>query len=93
MNVVLDARRDSVRGSGYVLGSLWFAVHCLVGTSELQACLQRAVSLGNDPTTATIVGGLAGLLYGSDAIPERCITALHGRDKVDALLGKASQGR
>ncbi|MFT4508989.1 ADP-ribosylglycohydrolase family protein [Caballeronia sp. 15711] len=94
MNLVLNTGHESGRGSGYVLDSPRSAVQCLLTTSDFQTCLQRAVSLGNDTdTTATISGGLGGLRYGFDAIPERWITALHGRDTVDALLGASSRSR
>lgn len=94
MNLVLNTSHEPGRGSGYVLDSLWSAVQCLLTTSDFQTCLQRAVSLGNDTdTTGAISGGLAGLRYGFDAIPERWITALHGRDTVDALLGASSRSR
>ncbi|MDR5760695.1 ADP-ribosylglycohydrolase family protein [Caballeronia sp. LZ035] len=89
MQRVLDARREPPRGSGYVVDSLWSALHCLLDTRDVESCLRRAIALGNDTdTTAAIAGGLAGLLHGFRAIPPRWITALRGRDIVEALLDK-----
>ncbi|SAK87062.1 ADP-ribosylation/crystallin J1 [Caballeronia hypogeia] len=89
MRRVLEARREPARGSGYVLDSLWSAVQCLLDTGDVETCLRRAVTLGNDTdTTAAVAGGLAGLLYGPRALPARWVAALRGREIVDALLAE-----
>lgn len=89
LKIALDGRFDAPQGSGYVVDSLWSAVHCLLSTGSYEDCVKRAVSLGNDTdTTAAIAGGLAGLLYGEEAVPERWIRALHGRDIVEERLAK-----
>ncbi|MNP25890.1 ADP-ribosylglycohydrolase [compost metagenome] len=59
----------------------------------LQTCtsyedaVKRAVALGNDTdTTACITGGLAGIRYGYEHIPQRWINQLRETDLVDQLL-------
>jgi ADP-ribosyl-[dinitrogen reductase] hydrolase len=71
----------------YVVDSLWSSIDCLLKTSDYEACVRRAISLGNDTdTTAAIAGGLAGMLYGFDAIPSRWLNVLRGNELVDRLL-------
>lgn len=90
LKVVLDGRFDAPQGSGYVVDSLWSAIHCLLSTSSYEDCVKRAVSLGNDTdTTAAIAGGLAGLFYGEKAVPERWLNALRGRDIVEGWLSRS----
>lgn len=45
------------------------------------------VNLGDDTdTTAAVAGGLAGIVYGIDAIPAEWIAGLRGKDVIDACL-------
>ena len=77
MPAPLDGRFDPPQGSGYAVDSFWSAIHCLLATGSYEACVKRAVALGNDTdTTAAIAGGLAGLLYGMRAIPDRWCCAV-----------------
>ena len=44
--------------------------------------------LGDDTdTTACVTGGLAGILFGFEAIPKRWYDALKGKADVEGLLG------
>lgn len=57
--------------------------------SYYKAVLKAAIALGNDTdTTACIAGGLAGIQYGVEAIPERWMQALRGKDLVEPLLNE-----
>jgi len=86
---VLDARAQPPGGSGYVVDSLWSAVDCLLTTSDYETCVRHAVALGNDTdTTAAIAGGLAGVLYGFDAIPSRWVATLRGKELIEPLLAR-----
>jgi ADP-ribosyl-[dinitrogen reductase] hydrolase len=90
MEIVLGGRSEAPRGSGYVVDSLWSAMHCLLSTSNYEACVRRAIMLGNDTdTTACIAGGIAGLLYGCAGIPTRWLDALKGKKRVEELLLRA----
>jgi len=80
--LALDERPD---GSGYVVQSFRAARWLLARCSSYEETVKRAIALGKDTdTTACIVGGLAGITFGN--IPERWLTALRGRDQVEALL-------
>ncbi|MGY6255529.1 ADP-ribosylglycohydrolase family protein [Paraburkholderia caledonica] len=85
--LVLSARAEAPRGSGYVVDSLWSSIECLLTTNSYEACVRRAVMLGNDTdTTACIGGGLAGLLYGYRSIPLKWLEVLKGKDIVERVL-------
>ena len=61
----------AISSSGYVVDSLEAAVWSLITTDSLEAALLRAVNLGDDAdTVGAIAGGLAGLFYGYDSVPE-----------------------
>jgi ADP-ribosyl-[dinitrogen reductase] hydrolase len=90
LEFVLDPlHAGRVRGSGYVLDSLWSARSCLIDDPEYALAVKRAIKLGNDTdTTACIVGGLAGIVHGVDGIPERWRAALRGDDILAPLLSE-----
>lgn len=72
-------------GSGYVVDSLHSArLACEEG--DYRRVVQRAISLGHDTdTTACIAGGIAALRDGLDAIPERWLQQLRGKDILESL--------
>ena len=58
-----------------------------VDDGSFEEAVLKAVNPGRDTdTTASVTGGLAGLAYGREAIPERWIDALARRDEIEALL-------
>lgn len=78
---VLAERVNRPQGSGYVVDTFWSAWHALTTTSDYADCVKTAVALGRDTdTTACVAGGLAGLVYGEEGIPERWLSALHGKE-------------
>jgi ADP-ribosylglycohydrolase len=92
--LVLDARAQPPRGSGYVVDSLWSAIDCLLGTTDYESCVRRAIMLGNDTdTTACIAGGLAGLFYGYRGIPSKWVEVLKGNALVEKVLDAAEKAR
>ena len=87
---VLDpSNAASVRGTGYVLDTLWSAKEAVEETSDFEGCVRRAISLGNDTdTTAAVAGGIAGLVHGLNRIPARWRECLRGRDLYEPLIVK-----
>ena len=80
---------EAARGSGYVVDTLWSAKAAVESTTNFEACVRSAIALGHDTdTTAAVSGGIAGLLYGGEAIPDRWTEALRGRSLVEPLLAK-----
>ena len=63
---------SEIMSGGYVIESIEAALWCLLNTDSYEECVKRAVNFGRDTdTTAAIAGGLAGIYYGYDNIPER----------------------
>lgn len=52
-------------------------IWCLLNTENYKDAVLKAVNLGHDTdTTAAVTGGLAGLLYGFDGIPNEWVEKL-----------------
>ncbi len=82
----------AIRSGGYVVDTLEAALWCLLTTESYASCVLKAVSLGEDTdTTAAVAGGLAGLLYGFDAIPAAWTDALAKRSAIDAMCLTAAE--
>ena len=62
---------DEIMSDGYVLHTLEAALWCLLHTDSYRNCVLKAVNLGADTdTVAAVAGGLAGIYYGEEAIPQ-----------------------
>jgi ADP-ribosylglycohydrolase len=70
-NDISQLPEEEIRSSGYVLDTLEASIWCVLTTNSYEEAVLKAVNLGGDTdTTAAVTGGLAGLLYGFDHIPE-----------------------
>ncbi|HEY0459235.1 MAG TPA: ADP-ribosylglycohydrolase family protein [Pyrinomonadaceae bacterium] len=77
-----------VKGSGYVVDSLR-AARWANGNKTYEETVKAAISLGDDTdTTACIAGGIAGLKFGINSIPERWRENLRGKKIYEPLLEK-----
>jgi ADP-ribosylglycohydrolase len=82
-----DAEDEPGSGSGYVVDCLRSARQCVVAGRDYEGVVKAAVRLGRDTdTTAAVAGGIAGLMYGVQGIPERWRSALRGRALLEPLL-------
>jgi ADP-ribosylglycohydrolase len=82
---------DEIRSSGYAVDTLEAALWCLLNTTGYAECVCRAVNLGGDTdTVAAVAGGLAGILYGADGIPEAWRAVLARREWVLSICGRLS---
>ena len=80
---------DDVRGRTFVVGSLECAIHCLLTTNNYKDAVLKAVNYGDDTdTTAAVCGGLAGIYYGYDSIPNEWINTINKIDEVQSLCEK-----
>lgn len=81
---------SEIRSSGYVVDTLEAALWCILTTESYKECVLKAVNLGEDTdTVAAVAGGLAGALYGYDAIPEEWRDVLIKRDAIEDLCERA----
>ena len=77
---------DMIRSTGYVVDALEAAVWSLITTDSFDQALLKAVNLGDDTdTVGAIAGGLAGLYYGYDSIPEDWLSAIKRRDWIEDM--------
>ncbi|OQY03913.1 MAG: hypothetical protein B6I20_04025 [Bacteroidetes bacterium 4572_117] len=74
---------NEIESSGYVIHSLEASVWCLLNKNTYRETVLQAVNLGSDTdTTAAIVGGLAGLLYGYKNIADIWVDKLVRKDDI-----------
>jgi ADP-ribosyl-[dinitrogen reductase] hydrolase len=79
----MDLDRRTVVSGGYVVSTLEASLWCVAQHDDFASATLAAVNLGGDTdTTAAVTGGMAGLLYGLDAIPRAWIDSLARRDDV-----------
>lgn len=83
---ILDLDSREIQSSGYVLHTLEASIWCLLTTSTYQEAVLKAVNLGNDTdTTAAVTGGLAGIVYGYEAIPRNWLAQLARKEDIENL--------
>ena len=79
--------RDEIKSGGYCISSLEASIWCLLNNENYKDTLLQSVNLGYDTdTTACIVGGLAGIYYGYEDIPDEWITQLARLDYIEDLI-------
>ena len=75
-----------IQSSGYVVHTLEASIWSLLTTNNYQEAVLKAVNLGSDTdTTGAVTGGLAGLLYGLEAIPANWTTPLARKEDIEDL--------
>lgn len=86
---VKDLDKSDIRGSGYVVNCLISSIWCLLHTDSYKDAVLMAVNLGEDTdTTAAVVGGLAGLYYGLDGIPDDWLAQIAKLGYIEELCTK-----
>jgi ADP-ribosylglycohydrolase len=81
----IEQWRGQPSGTGYCIDSLHSVKRALELGTDYESVVRHAIALGNDTdTTACLAGGLAGLKY--QAIPQRWLDGLRGREILDPLL-------
>lgn len=77
---------DNVRSSGFVIDSLEASIWCCLHSDSYEDCVLKAVNLGGDTDTiAGLAGGLAGIKYGLNNIPQQWLDTLVKKDYIEAL--------
>jgi ADP-ribosylglycohydrolase len=88
-NDISTSSEDEIRGSGYVLQSLEASMWCFLNSESYSEAVLKAVNLGEDTdTTGAITGGIAGIYYGFENIPEEWISVLVGKEDIENLCTK-----
>jgi ADP-ribosylglycohydrolase len=78
---------NEIHSSGYIVDTLEAAMWCLLRKDTTRDIILSAVNLGLDTdTTGMVAGGLAGLVYGLDSIPDAWMQSLARKDDIKALV-------
>lgn len=76
-------------GRGRVWDSFWSAWDAFAGADSYEQTIKRAIAYGDDTdTTAAIAGGLAGIRWGIDGIPEEWMAGMRGKDVAWPLVAR-----
>jgi ADP-ribosylglycohydrolase len=89
---IYELKEEEIYSTGYVIHSLEAAFWCLMRNTNYAETVLNAVNLGEDTdTTAAITGGLAGIIYGSENIPQKWIDKLAKKLEIEQLAEKFEQ--
>ena len=82
---------EDIESSGYVVHTLEAAIFCLLHSKSYEDCVLRAINLGDDTdTVGAVAGGLAGALYGYEAIPQKWLKVLKRKDYIEDMCERAA---
>lgn len=91
-NDISGYTEDEIRSGGYVLHSLEASLWCFLNSESYAEAVLKAVNLGEDTdTTGAITGGIAGIYYGYENIPEEWIAELVRKDDIEELCKKLAK--
>lgn len=86
---VFNTKYNELSGSGYVVTTLQSVVWCLLNTKSYEECILKCVKIGGDTDTiASVAGGLAGIVYGKEAIPKTWLSDLRNKELIERICIK-----
>lgn len=82
--------RDSTPSTGYVSDTMQAVLWAVADGCDYPSTVLNAVNLGGDTDIiGALAGGVAGILYGMESIPDEWLTALRGQEIIDGVLDRA----
>jgi ADP-ribosylglycohydrolase len=86
---IMNLKEDEILSSGYILHTIEASFWVLLKTDSYRTAVLKAVNLGADTdTTAAVTGGLAGLYYGYQEIPDEWLVEIARLDDVLELIDR-----
>ena len=80
---IADFPESTIRSSAYVLHTLEACFWCVIRNHNFSDTVLQAVNLGEDTdTVAALAGGLAGMIYGREQIPDEWTSQLARKDDI-----------
>lgn len=80
---------EEISSDGYVIDTLEASLWCFLNSSSYESAVLKAVNLGFDTdTTAAVTGGLAGIFYGFDNIPNDWVEQIARKDDIIDLANR-----
>jgi ADP-ribosyl-[dinitrogen reductase] hydrolase len=90
--LVHTLQEEEISSSGYVLHGLEASLWCFLNSETYAEAVLKAVNLGDDTdTTGAITGGIAGIYYGFENIPQEWVAELVRKEDIEALCEKLQQ--
>ncbi len=87
-----DTTEGAISARGYVVDTLETALWSFLRTDSYRSCILKAINQGHDTdTTAAIAGGLAGIYYGYESIPQKWRDGLLKSNYIEDLCVKYSK--
>ncbi len=84
---IKNIEEKDINSSGYIVDTLEAAIWSIATTNSYKDAVLKAVNLGRDTdTVGAVCGGLAGIIYGYDAIPKEWIDVLQNKELIDSCL-------
>jgi ADP-ribosylglycohydrolase len=88
-NDISTQPREAICSLHYVAETIKAAMYCFMNGNDYKETVLMAVNLGDDTdTTAAVAGGLAGLYYGFESIPEKWIQEIKRSDDINDLCDR-----
>lgn len=88
-NDISKYSEEKIESRGYVLHSLEASLWCFLNSETYPEAVLKAVNLGEDTdTTGAITGGLAGIYYGYESIPQEWLDVLVRKNDIEELCGQ-----
>ena len=89
---IWNLEEEEIQSSGYVLDALEASLWSFYKTDSYEKAVLKAVNLGRDTdTVGAITGGLAGLYYGFNNIPEFWRFRIARYDDIESLVNKFAE--
>lgn len=83
---IISADRTQIKSTGYVVDTLEAVIWAFFNSKTYKETVLRAVNLGGDTDTiAAIAGGIAGIYYGFNGVPEKWIQNISGKEQIASL--------
>ena len=80
---IFDFDEKTIMSGGYVIESLEASLWCFLNTDNFRDSILKGINFGHDTdTTAAIIGGISGIYYGIDNIPENWLYSLVRLDEI-----------
>ena len=87
VNSYTTKNRNDVKSTGYVIDTYDAAIWAICNTNNFEDALILAVNLADDSdTVGAVTGQLAGAIYGYSSIPERWLSKLVWKDKLETMF-------
>ena len=77
---------DKIQADGYIVSTLEAVLWSLLNTDSFKKAIIKAVNLGDDTdTVGAITGSIAGVIYGSNAIPKNWLKDLVNKEYLEEV--------